>query len=325
MEDDVSRWQDSCLQCIKLTDGTSIPRPLGTSLVAERPGEILMLDYIDMEDGSDGHHYVLICADKFSRMVELVPARGPTAIKATHSVLVWGSRYGLPTWIISDGGSHFKNRAIRLLAEQMGLQHHITLAYCPWANGSVEIVDKELLWTMRAVISELGYSATDWVLLLPLVQFVLNHRERDVLKGRTPIEVMTGLAPQAPLELVVWEGVLLKDAKGNVVEWDRVDKYCDKLAEALDQLHQEVRDSDAKKRRQRAAKNANAKLALRFEEGDLVMVAAWGNAAHVKRGSKLCPRWQGPYEIVQAVSTTAYSVRLVGNLRVNRRWCTGPG
>ena len=107
MEEDVGRWQDSCLQCIKLADGTSIPRPLGTSLVAERPGEILMLDYIDMEDGSDGHHYVLMCVDKFSRLVEFVPTPGPTAIKATHSVLVWGSRYGLPTWIISDGGSHF--------------------------------------------------------------------------------------------------------------------------------------------------------------------------------------------------------------------------
>ena len=42
------------------------------------------------------------------------------------------------------------------------------------------------------------------------------------------------------------------------------------------------------------------------------MVAAWGNAAHVKRGSKLCPRWQGPYEIVRAMSTTAYEVRLLG-------------
>ena len=201
---------------------------------------------------------------------------------------------------------------MKLLAEKMGLQHHITLAYCPWANGSVEIVGKELLWTMRAVVSELGFSATDWVSLLPLVQFIINHRERDVLKGRTPIEVMTGTAPAAPLDLVMWDGVQLKDATGHVVEWERVEQYCDRLIAALDQVHQEVRDADEKTRRDRAAKNANARLALQFNEGDLVMVAAWGNAAHVKRGSKLCPRWQGPYEVVRALSTTAYEVRLLG-------------
>ena len=105
----------------------------------------MMLDYIDMEDDSGGHHYVLMLVDKFSRLVEFVPAPAATAITATQSVLWWGSRYGLPTWIISDGGSHFKNRAMQLLAEKMGMQHHITLAYCPWANGSVEIVGKELL------------------------------------------------------------------------------------------------------------------------------------------------------------------------------------
>ena len=51
---------------------------------------------------------------------------------------------------------------------------------------------------------------------------------------------------------------------------------------------------------------------MRFCVGDYVMVAAWGNAAHVQRSSKLTPVWQGPYEVVDAPSTTAYAVRLVG-------------
>ena len=42
------------------------------------------------------------------------------------------------------------------------------------------------------------------------------------------------------------------------------------------------------------------------------MVAAWGNSAHIKRGSKLCPTWQGPYQVVDAVSATCYAVRLIG-------------
>ena len=142
MVKDVGRWRSQCLQCIKLTDGSSVPRPLGTSLVAEAPGEIYMMDYIDMGETSEGCRYVLIGADKFSRMAEFTPTAGPTAIPATRATLRWGARYGLPEWIITDGGSHFKNKAMQLMAEQMGFDHHVTLAYCPWANGSVEIAGK---------------------------------------------------------------------------------------------------------------------------------------------------------------------------------------
>ena len=53
---------------------------------------------------------------------------------------------------------------------------------------------------------------------------------------------------------------------------------------------------------QRRVKETKAALkgkALQFNVDDLVMVAAWGNAAHVKLGSKICPGWQGPYEVVE--------------------------
>ena len=86
---------------------------------------------------------------------------------------------------------------MRLLTEQMGIKHHITLAYSPWANGAVEIVNSELLWTVSVILSELKYTATDWNLVTPLVQYILNGRVRDVLNGKSPIEVMTTTAPKA--------------------------------------------------------------------------------------------------------------------------------
>ena len=168
------------------------------------------------------------------------------------------------------------------------------------------------MWTSRSIISELGYSATDWTLVLPLINFIINHLHREVLNGRTPIEVMTGRKPKTPVDLVLWDSVLLKDAKGQVVEWKQVAQYCNGLAKALDDMHQELRDAEKERRRKKEAKAKNASRGLQIEVGDLVMVAAWGNAAHVKRGSKLCPAWQGPYEVLKPLSTTAYEVRLVG-------------
>ena len=259
MTKDVCAWHDDCLQCIKLCDGSVVPRPLGETLVAERPGEVLMLDYIDMGEESDGMRYNLMCVDRFARQVELVPAASPTSIVATQAVLQWSARYGLPDWIISDGGSHFKNHAMQLLTDQMGIHHHVTLAHCPWANGAVEIVGRELLWTMRALLSELGYSATDWMKINSLVNLAVNYRQRDVLGGRSPIEVMTGQAPRTPAQIVMWNGVSLKDADGCEVEWERVDQHMDRLCQALDVLHQQVKDKAEVSRRRKAALAANAK------------------------------------------------------------------
>ena len=94
--------------------------------------------------------------------------------------------------------------------------------------------------------------------------------------------------------------------------YERVAKYVDDLAATLDALHQKVRDRGEQQRRLKAAKAANSERGLQFEIGDLVMVTAWGNAAHVKRSSKMCPTWQGPYEVVNPISPTSYEVRLLG-------------
>ena len=92
----------------------------------------------------------------------------------------------MPEWLITDGGPHFKNRALELMAQRMGIEHHITLAHCPWANGSVEIVGYDLLFTLRNILNEFELMPTEWPDVLPLVQYVINHRPRPALGDRVP-------------------------------------------------------------------------------------------------------------------------------------------
>ena len=99
--------------------------------------------------------------------------------------------------------SHFKNDLLRELADLLGIAHQITLPYCPWANGSVEVVGKDLFWTLRGVCSELWMAADEWDLVAPLLGYIINHRYRDVLGGRSAIEVVTGQAPDSAVNLAV--------------------------------------------------------------------------------------------------------------------------
>ena len=87
MEEDVAAWRKTCLHCLKLATGEMVPRPLGTQLIAQRPGEILMFDYIKMGNSRTGYAYVLMLVDKFSRRVMFFPAVSATAIFAARAII----------------------------------------------------------------------------------------------------------------------------------------------------------------------------------------------------------------------------------------------
>ncbi|RAN79793.1 hypothetical protein B5P41_35575, partial [Bacillus sp. SRB_28] len=80
---------------------------------------------------------------------------------------------------VSDQGTHFKNQVVSDLCSRLHISHHFTTAYTPWANGSVEVVNRLLLFVLRALISEFRLSFHDWPCLLPLVNMALNHRVRS--------------------------------------------------------------------------------------------------------------------------------------------------
>ena len=96
MEDDVSHWRKHCLQCLKMTNGEFVARPLGTQLVAEYPGEVLMSDYIKMGSSRSGFEYVLMLVDKFSRFVMFIPCAVATAVISARGIMLWASVLGLP-------------------------------------------------------------------------------------------------------------------------------------------------------------------------------------------------------------------------------------
>ena len=256
MEQDVEIWRSQCLGCLKLATGEMVPRPLGTQLIAERPGEILMADYIKMGKSRTGFEYVLMLVDKFSRLVRFIPCTRATAIKAARGIIAWSAQRGIPDWLISDGGSHFKNSLLKQLAELLGFEHHITLAYCPWANGSVEVVGKDLVWTARAICSDFRCAVDEWDLVLDVIEFAVNHRPREVLGHRSALEVVTGRQPKDALGLAFYRGETLKEHDAFHGKTERVAAHCEKLTASLGLLHEQLANEAERRRRAKARRQA---------------------------------------------------------------------
>ena len=181
----------------------------------------------------------------------MIPATIASAIPASKGIFEWGSHHGLPCWVISDGGRHLRLEAGGR-ANGFKTPHHPGVL-----PGAIEFVGQDMIYTVRAVLSEFEMPIEEWDEVIPFIQYVINHRPRERLGGRCPIEVVTGRKPKMALDLALWVGVKLEDAAVIDVAVDRVNKYCDRLQQAIDNMHEELLDQELQRHREKMSKEAN--------------------------------------------------------------------
>ncbi|KAF0721832.1 hypothetical protein Ae201684P_005674 [Aphanomyces euteiches] len=183
-----------------------------------------------------------------SGFVQLYASETADAAATAKSLMPWFTTFGcVDTWV-SDGGSHFKNEVIEKVRKMVGAHHHITTAYSPWANGTVEVVNRLILRTTRALLSEMKLHADEWPLVLPLVQEALNHQPDDRLGGVAHITAFTGLTAKTPMAGFVHP--ITKEIY--TIDWlDGARRtYLGELRSAMDVLHRDVAKHIEKLRQQ---------------------------------------------------------------------------
>ena len=143
--------------------------------------------------------YVLVLKDDHSGLVWIKPTKKTDADTAAHHLIEWFALFGVVTQWVSDRGTHFKNELVRLLRDAYKANHHFTLAYCPWSNGTVEVMNRELLGATRALLSEFQLSRHCWPSVVPIVQSALNNSKLKRLGNRCPLTVFKKLLADSPL------------------------------------------------------------------------------------------------------------------------------
>lgn len=100
---------------------------------------------------------------------------------------------------ISDRGSDLQNEEVRTLREETNGEHYFTLAYCPWSNGTVQVVCCEVREAMCGLFSEFQLAQKSWPSVVPLGQSILKNAPLARLGNRCPLTVITGLPQDSPL------------------------------------------------------------------------------------------------------------------------------
>ncbi|KAF0718358.1 Aste57867_1739 [Aphanomyces stellatus] len=277
----VDTFVRGCLHCLQV-DGDVVPRPMGSALHAEKPNELIHFDWLSMPTTSTGLKTVLVIKDDMSGFVHLHAAESADSTATAAALMAWFTLYGcVDTWVSDDGCAH----------------HHITTAYSPWANGTVEVVNRLVLRAVKALLSEMRLKADEWHLVLPLVQGALNHQPADRLGGVAPVTAFTGLPAKTPMS-----GFVHPTTKEvHVIDFldDVRRERMEELAASLLDLHRDVAARSDKLRQQargRRDKKKNVQFA-NFTVGDYVLVGSV-----IQRPNKLALQWRGPNQVVRVVT-----------------------
>ena len=125
---------------------------------------------------------------------------------------------------------------------------------------------------------------------------------------------MTGHPPTRTVNLVLWAGANMKEARKFVSKTALVERHCAKLEASLHRLHEAVRDEQEAALRRKALRAAN-NPGMHITVGDYVMVTAAKNQANPTSTHKINMLWQGPYEVVGGAGPTHHDVRLLGDTK----------
>ncbi|POM58941.1 DNA/RNA polymerase [Phytophthora palmivora] len=272
LSDDIRKFVRGCLHSMVVGDRV-IPRPFGEALHASAPNEVLHFDFLSLPACTTGARYVLVLKDDMSGYCELVVCADPTAEATCRCLLDWFKRFGpVPQWV-SDQGTHFKNQLLEMLQKSYDGSHHFTTAYCSWANGSVEVMNRLLLKRLRAMLSELKLHISDWSTVLPLVQSALNQIPSDRLGGVAPVTAFTALPASPPIHSILHpQTTEVFDVQA---EYTEQRDHIAAVQASVEDMHQML-SHQAEQRRAQARDRRAVKRGVdmaNYEIGDFVLVA----------------------------------------------------
>ena len=105
---------------------------------------------------SNGYTHILVVVDYVTKWVEAIPTSSAdhnTSIKMLKEVIF--SRFGVPRYLMTDGGSHFIHGAFRKMLAKYDVNHRIASPYHPQSNGQVELSNRELKLILQKTVIDL--------------------------------------------------------------------------------------------------------------------------------------------------------------------------
>jgi hypothetical protein len=301
---DATKFAKKCHECQVHADFIHQPHePLHATNISW-PFEMWGMDIVGPINppSSKGHKFILAATDYFSKWAELVPLKEDKAENVEHFIrthLIY--RYGVPSRIMSDNGTPFKNKHVDKLCSKFKINHFYSTAYNPAANGQAEAFNKTLCKLLKKVVSK---NKREWHEKLLEALWAYRTTTRTPT-GMTPYSLVFGGEAVLPLEVQITSLRVathenLSEEKSAQLRLDELERLEGKRLQALQNL-------EAYQARMSRAFDKRVKRRS-FKQGDLVLAVIRPMNITRRMKGKFEPKWEGPFVVKEVYSSGAYKI-----------------
>ena len=200
MYNEINNYVKSCNKCqFGKRDHNAHPLPLHPLPVSQLFGR-MHIDIIGpLIKSTEGHEYILVVVDSFSRWVESFPLRTQTAeeiARVLHDEIF--CRYGPPLQIVSDRGQNMLSKLVKAICELFQVTRHATSSYHPRANGCVEKQNGTITQILRMYVDK---THRNWHTILPFANMALRSTPNVETSGYSPYHILFGFEMRQPFDL----------------------------------------------------------------------------------------------------------------------------
>ena len=175
------------------------------------------------------NQYVLVITDYFTRYITAIALPNYTAETTARTIFEeFFCKFGIPSVILSDRGTHFQNKLMENLQQLIGYNHIYSTSYHPQTNGVVERFNA----TFVTQISKLQSTQhNNWDELLQAPVFAYNTGVHKSTRF-SPYELLYGRSARLPIHIQTKVFTFLKP-----------NDYFEQLKKTLRNFHQASRDN----------------------------------------------------------------------------------
>ncbi|OMO90520.1 reverse transcriptase [Corchorus capsularis] len=296
MRHDVGTYVVSCIVCLQ-AKSTSKPHGLYNPLpIPHEPWTHISMDFVlGLPRSKRGKDSIFVVVDRFSKMAHFIACtKTDDAINVANLFFKEIVRlYGMPRTIVSDRDAKFLSHFWRTLWAKLGTKLLFSITCHPQTDGQTEVVNRTLSTLLRALIKE---NIRTWEDCLPHVEFAYN-RSIHSTTGHSPFETVYGFNPLTPLDLLSLPLSVQVDMDGQ------------RKADYVRELHARVRAQIEKKTQHYMKVAKKGRKEIIFEPGDWVWLHLRKGSLK-KRKSKLLPRGDGPFQVLERINNNAYKLDL---------------
>nr|GEY78382.1 reverse transcriptase domain-containing protein [Tanacetum cinerariifolium] len=225
--------------------------------------------------------FLIVAMDYFTKWIKAKAVATITGGQVKK--FVWDNivcRFGIPGEIISDNGKQFADNPFKDWCDKLNITHHFASVKHPQSNGLVERANRSL---GEGIKTRLGEGNKNWVMELP-------H--------------------------ILWIG--MSTYRTTAVDAVNNDEELRLNLDLLEERRELAAMSEARSK-SKMMKYYNSRVrGVAFKPGDFVYRS--NDASHAVAGGKLGPKWEGPYEVTDALGNKAYKLQSTDGTMLPRTW-----